>query len=185
MPALDLKKLGAPKLEVDVSQEHIDDAIRGISSHCMAKEAIKEGHPQFTHIAVDLQSIRITERAKGVRYIYLTPRKVQQAIVYFDQGLRMRPFKFKLKGGHTVASYMTNKLKGKPARERVKLGKQQLVSKRREIPDVIGGKPTPPPLAKHPSASSIRRFGVGAFTNEKTATWPPKGTGLTKDDDEK
>jgi hypothetical protein len=148
----------------------------------MIKEAIKAGHPQFSHTAVDLQSIRMTDLAKGLRYIYLTPRMVQQALVAFDQGLRMRPFSFKLQGGHTVASFVRRKIKGKTVRKRVKLGKRKLVTSGRSVPNVIGGKPTPPVLARHPSASNLRKFGVRAFTDDKNNTWPPKGTGLFFDE---
>lgn len=163
MTSARINKSYAPVLKVNVLAHHIDCAIRLNSNSCMIAEAIKELYPKFSHVAVDLQSIRMTDREKGVRYIYLTPRVAQVALVLFDKGKRMRPISFTLKGAHTVAAYVVNRQKGKPVRERVKLGRRRIIANSdRDKPSTIGGKPPP----RHPSSSGLREFGMRAFTEE-------------------
>lgn len=151
----------APLLNVAVSREIIDNAIRNSSSRCVIADAIREQYPQYTHIAVDLQTIRMSDPEKGLRYVYLTPRIAQQVLVMWDKGERMRPFVFVLRGAHTVSRNVTNRQKGRPARERIRLGRRRIIRRNsRTVPDTVGGRPTP----RHPSSSGIRQFGMRAFT---------------------
>ncbi len=90
----------APALEVTVTKEQIDHAVRGDSSHCMIGDAISQQYPWAEFVSVDLQTIRLTNRAKALRYVYLTPRLCQRLLVEFDQGINPDPFRFKLSGAH-------------------------------------------------------------------------------------
>lgn len=76
----------APRPTVQVTRQIIEAAKRRDSSHCMIAEAIKLAVPNATSVAVDLQTIRWTDRERNLRYIYLTPRIGQINLVKFDQG---------------------------------------------------------------------------------------------------
>ena len=91
----------APIVICDVTRELIDTAERGSSSHCMIADAIKLARPDVKAITVDLQAIRFSDPAKQRRYIYLTPRPAQIALINFDQGNHTEPFKFKIGAGGT------------------------------------------------------------------------------------
>ena len=77
------------RAEITVAQKYIDAAMERNSSHCATADAIKEQVPEARHISVDLQTIRWTDRTKGLRYVFLTPHAIQTNIIIpFDQGLR-------------------------------------------------------------------------------------------------
>lgn len=84
------------RITVDVAQTTIDRSEQADSSHCMIADAVRAAVPEAESVSVDLVTIRFTDRAKRQRYIYLTPLRVQQALVDFDQGRHNEPFKFML-----------------------------------------------------------------------------------------
>jgi hypothetical protein len=94
----------APRVQVVVTQKNIDDGIPKSSTHCMIASAIKGAVPEARQIGVDWQSIRWTNREKGLRYIYLTPRVAQVALIDFECGVKPGPFKFLLRRGQVTAS---------------------------------------------------------------------------------
>jgi len=94
----------SPQRRIHVLQEDIDTSIKRNSSHCMTAGAVKRAVPEASHVSVDLQTIRWSNKAKEERYIYLTPRIAQIALVDFDQGKMPKPFRFTLSAGHTIAS---------------------------------------------------------------------------------
>jgi hypothetical protein len=94
----------APVLKVDVTQEVIDHSVAKDSSHCMIAEAIAVAYPNASFISVDLATIRFTDLTAGFRYIYLTPRHAQAALLDFDQGNKPVPFKFNVAAAQIVAS---------------------------------------------------------------------------------
>lgn len=151
----------APVINCEVLAKHRDEAIRSSSNHCMIADAIKEQFPQYSHISVDLQTIRFSDPERGVRYIYLTPRVCQIALVLFDKGKKNKEFKFQLRGAHIVAMNLSNKQKGKPVQERVALGRRRIISDGRSMPDTVGGRP----VLKH-SDSKRRTYGMRAFTED-------------------
>ena len=69
------------------------------SSHCMIAEAVRASGPWASAGMVDLQSIRMTDLERGLRYSYLTPRLAQLALIKFDQGEKPKAFKMELAGG--------------------------------------------------------------------------------------
>lgn len=149
----------APVIDCEVLAKHRDEAIRNSSNHCMIAEAIKEAFPQYAHVSVDLQTVRFSDPEKGVRYIYLTPRICQIALVLFDRGKKNKEFKFRLRGAHIVSMNLSNRQKGKPVRDRVALGRRRIIPNGRSVPDTIGGRP----VQRH-SLSQRRTFGMRAFT---------------------
>ena len=94
----------SPKVDLDISEDIIRRAIRGDSTACMIADAVKEQVPGAKYVAVDLQSVRWTDPVKGLRYVYLTPSNAQGALVMFDQGIEMEPFKVKLRGAQVTRS---------------------------------------------------------------------------------
>jgi len=60
------KDARSPVLKVAVDRPAIDIAIRNDSRHCLIAEAIKLAYPKFTHISVDLQTIRFSDPEKKI-----------------------------------------------------------------------------------------------------------------------
>src|SRR4029434_11292116 len=88
----------SPRIDVAVSQQIIEQSTKEDSGHCMIAESLKLAYPGAQSISVDLQLIRFTDPKKPYRYNYLTPRKAQEALMLFDQGILPRAFEFQLRG---------------------------------------------------------------------------------------
>ncbi len=86
----------APLLRVEVSQAVIDKSCVADSSHCMIADAVKECYPWARNVTVDIQTIRLSDPDRGVRFTYLTPRQAQLALLDFDAGEPTEPFSFTL-----------------------------------------------------------------------------------------
>lgn len=150
-----MKKLGrAPRISITVSDYEIDHGIGRDSSHCMIAEALKANLPWAKYVSADLQTIRVSDVTKRERYIYLTPRIAQIALVQFDQGIKPKPFTFQLRRGHVVRIY-SNQVGQKLSNQKASLRRQQGGAGRgRSIPERVGGKPPP-------TARGMRRaFGI-------------------------
>jgi hypothetical protein len=87
----------SPHLTIEVGREEIEYSVRRDSSHCMIAETIKRKMPTARGVAVDLGTIRWTDPEKRLRYIYLTPRSAQIALIEFDRGILPEPFRFTLR----------------------------------------------------------------------------------------
>ncbi len=96
------KSKTSPRLTVSVTQDVIDTAQSRDSSHCMIADAIQKAVPNAMYISVDLATIRFTDLTAGKRYIYLTPRPAQEALLSFDQGEKTEPFTVRLSGAHVL-----------------------------------------------------------------------------------
>src|SRR5262245_25598421 len=92
----------APQLVCTVTQKIIDQAVPRDSGYCMLAEAVKSTFPHARKVSVDLQTIRLTDGERGLRYVYLTPRVCQVALVNFDQGIEPEPFTFTLRSGQVT-----------------------------------------------------------------------------------
>src|SRR5215510_11021188 len=90
----------SPKVLLKVTPRLVRDAVQANSGHCMIAEAVKEAVPGAKYVSVDLQTIRWTDTEKGKRYVYLTPRKAQFALIDFDQGEEPTPFQATIQGAH-------------------------------------------------------------------------------------
>jgi hypothetical protein len=95
------KELRAPRIKVTVVKEKIAAAKPSDAAHCMIAESVRAAYPNARWVMVDLQSIRFTDRKKGFRYTYMTPRLVQRKLINFDQGIKPAPFTFHLIDGKT------------------------------------------------------------------------------------
>lgn len=80
---------------ITVTSDHILKSMPEDSSRCMVAEAVKDTYLGATKVHVDLQTIRYTA-VNGDRRTYLTPGKVQAALVAFDAGDPVQPFDFVL-----------------------------------------------------------------------------------------
>jgi len=157
--------VATPESRIEVTQEIIDGAKGRDSSHCMVADAIKEQLPGAKRILVDIQTIRFSR--KGRRFVFLTPRRAQQAIVWFDQAdPRLEPFAFSL--GKPVQTH-----EARDRKERSD-GQRRLALDGDHMPTIRGG--TTPPVAalaagpsrradRTPSAASVesgrfRQYGL-------------------------
>jgi hypothetical protein len=87
----------SPSVTVVLTQEKIDQAVRRDSQHCWISETIAETIPNTANVETDTATIRWTDPDKGLRYIYLTPQEVRNAIYRFDEGLPIQAFSFHLR----------------------------------------------------------------------------------------
>jgi hypothetical protein len=90
-------------MTIQVTREHIDNAVRRDSHRCMIADAIRDAFPAAQYILVDLQSIRWTDPEAKERYAYFTPPLAQRALLRFDQGKPVQPFTFRLGPAFTRA----------------------------------------------------------------------------------
>jgi hypothetical protein len=170
----------APKVRIEVSKDVIDKAVARHSGHCVFADAIGESLLWARFIAVDIQTVRFSDPTKRERYVYLTPRRLQQAIIDFDQGDRPEPFSFSLYTGQTIPfgqSDRQNELDRKrdelKRAEKIKelegeakpSKKAELVSSRAPgaIPGIVGGVAPPHPKDPGVPRGMRREFGLRAF----------------------
>lgn len=163
-----LKQYRAPKIPVIVTQHLIDESCRNHSGYCMVSEAVKQAAPWARHVASDLQTIRLTDPVKGLRYTYLTPRAAQTALILFDQGKKPPPFTFTLRGAHIGTAFKrTRTPDGKVKKEPInKLGRRRLATNRqsgndRSVPSTVGGAAMP--RIRSSAISTRREFGLRAY----------------------
>jgi len=83
-------------IHIQVESDVIANAVQKESRHCMIADAIHKKYPHYTHIQVDVQSIRFTNPRTNLRYIYLTPPEAQKQILRFDAGKKIEPFSVSL-----------------------------------------------------------------------------------------
>lgn len=146
-------KLPSPRFTINVSDDDINRAVPRSSRHCMVEFAIEHDVPSALRVIVDIQTIRWTDRATGLRYTFLTPAKLLAIMLAWDEGHKPRPFSFRLRGAQITTS-RTERLKkdGKRIQKRIhKLGPRRPMitkgdAKKRMRPTIVGG--TPPPLTR-------------------------------------
>ncbi len=140
----------SPRLTIRVTQGVIDGAEQRDSSHCMIADAIQAAVPNAKYISVDLATIRFTDLLAGKRYIYLTPRPAQEALLAFDQGEKTEPFTVRLQTAHVLSTGSARKARA--SLEPKDYGTNSAVPERRE------GKS--PPLGPLAAGALISRKGV-------------------------
>jgi hypothetical protein len=152
----------APVLKLQLTPEMVAAAEQRSSSHCMWAEAIKAAAPWASKVSVDLQTCRLTDAAKGLRYIYLTPPKAQVGLVMFDAGQHTDPnTKVTLRDGQVTKAAMharrTRKTADMPRRRELLTGPEGKQADTR----VVGGHP--PLMGALPNANyrgKRRAFGL-------------------------
>jgi hypothetical protein len=143
----------APRPLIVVDEQTISNAERKNSGHCMVADAIRNCVSGAAAVSVDIQTIRFSDPVRRLRYVYLTPRAVQSAIVRFDQAEHNEPFQFKLCNAHVMD--MTSRER-KGAERKTPKKTQFRKTEQSGIPQRVGGKPPP-------SVSVRREFGLRAF----------------------
>lgn len=164
-----LQGLRSPIIKVQVTKDIINISCVANSGHCMISDSVKEAAPWAKNVASDLQTIRLTDPRKGLRYVYLTPRLAQVGLIEFDKGNEINPFSFTLRGAHITTSWKKVKTTdGKVVRRRIhKLGKRRLQQhNKNKIPDIVGGGAVPKdkPIGHIPTSTFRREYGMRAFT---------------------
>ena len=79
-------KFTSPTLELQITPDLHDRAIRSASGGCLIADAIKAQYPNLSRVTVDMATIRVSDREEGQRYTYLTPPAAQHLLLGFDQG---------------------------------------------------------------------------------------------------
>jgi hypothetical protein len=131
---------------IRVTQANIDAATPRHSEHCMIADAVREAMPDVTHVAVDLLTVRYSRAGK--RYVHLTPRSAQTALIDFDQAdPRLQPFEFRLE-----APVQTHQ--ARTTRRRTDLTATTVRTKESTIPQKRGGKPAPRAKLAEPKAKA-------------------------------
>jgi hypothetical protein len=157
---IDPKEVRIPRPQFQVTQEHIDAACRKDIHKCMISLAVQKHLPDVTRVETDIATIRFTDPKKGLRYTYLTPPIAQKALVDFDDGIVIQPFAFRVKTAVVTSATITKDGKQKDAH---KLGQPRVRASTKDRIDIIGGKPPPRIKPKHPSHSSVRKYGARGF----------------------
>jgi hypothetical protein len=94
----------APTVTINVTQEVIDNAERSESRTCMISVSIVAQVPRATNVLTDAATIRWSDPDKGLRYTYLTPQSVRDALLRFDNGEHVEAFSFTLRGKFVLPS---------------------------------------------------------------------------------
>jgi hypothetical protein len=76
----------SPTLNLLITDEQYAQAVASNSGGCLIADAIKSQYPELSKITVDMATIRVSDRAAGERYTYLTPPDAQHVLLAFDQG---------------------------------------------------------------------------------------------------
>jgi hypothetical protein len=82
------KKTGSPSptLVLQITEQELATAQRSRSGGCLVADAIKRTYPHFSKVDVDMATVRVSDPARGERYVYLTPPSVMNMLLAFDQG---------------------------------------------------------------------------------------------------
>lgn len=174
-----IKTARAPTGRVTITKEIIAEAKPRDSGYCMVAEAVKVAFPYGTGVAVDIQTIRFSNPNTGLRYVYMTPRAAQIALVNFDQEVLPEPFSITLRNGQVIKMSKNRTREAREAKaamlaatsEKEKAKIQATTAEARKawrahlsgvspkaVPDKIGGRPPPKaPLSRR------RAFGLRAL----------------------
>jgi hypothetical protein len=152
MPKPDLGR--APIVTCHVTKDIVATSVARNSNHCIMAEALKKALPHLKCLSVDIQTIRASDFEKGERYVYLTPRDCQVAIIDFDRGKTPKPFKFTLRAGQTIASGKNNRKQKPSAKAKMR---RPVKGNRQSMLEVVGG------VAPPRSIGQRRQFGLRAL----------------------
>lgn len=160
----------APRIDFTVTAEQIERAKRAHSEHCMIADALRERYPDAAFVSVDLATIRFTDLTAGWRYVYLTPARAQQALVDWDQGHDVEPFRVVQRAAQMIPTAgarrqraQANPGSGTPRKadedKPTRPGPKRLtVASNGEVPVVVGGKELP-----ETRRGRRREYGLRAF----------------------
>jgi hypothetical protein len=163
--------LRSPILELEITKENYDRAVIASSGACLIADDIKEKYPGFTNVEVNVATIRISDKAAGVRYIYLTPRAVGDALLHFDQGWTENelPMKFVIKKAVRILPIIRSKADMKATAERRKMRLKELETKEKSGEELTRDEKVVLTKLKNPKQPVPRPSGYGHATAEGTA----------------
>lgn len=128
----------APNIKLPVTAEHISNAERRNSRHCMVADAIVEhfgGKQECQYPVVDVRrGVAFTLASTGLRYRYpVLPWNAAANIAKFDDGKPVKPFQIYLKDGRAeLGSWkQTVRRKKYKATDRDKSHKRKAASRQR------------------------------------------------------
>jgi hypothetical protein len=157
-----VNRLGvAPRVAIEVSENRIDNAAKSDSGHCMIADSIKEQVPGATYVSVDLATVRWSDPKKGERYVYLTPVVAQQALVNWDFGVRIEPFKFTLRNAQVTYMWQGSGVRHRATREEklavleAKLARGDTLTKTENRSLKQLRRPLPPPRRSSPGRKTV------------------------------
>jgi hypothetical protein len=175
-----------PRIKFEITAKNINEACKADSRHCMIADAIAYRLPTVRNISVDMMTIRWSDPLKGWRYVFLTPKPAQIALVRFDMGLKIEPFEFNVRSGHAVPMYLGSGKQRKRAhkvpddkilkatdkgtivhsvgRDSVPMWPEANSSQKSKVSQksLASGRPK----IWHPSHNSLRQFGFRGFTQD-------------------
>jgi hypothetical protein len=173
------REVRAPVLKLHITKEILERSRTRDSGYCMLAEALKIAFPDGRFASADIQTIRISDPARHRRYVYLTPRSAQMALIKFDRGELPSPFTIKLYNGQVtrMAGKKIDKIDKRSDKQKEgavkaagaarKVWSARLSARQHGlVPDKIGG--TPPPLGELSSSKRVpvsrrRAFGLRAL----------------------
>lgn len=79
-------------LSVDVTRDHINDAIKGEAKKCAIARAIVESDPDIVHANVTTDYIKVARYSTERVTTYHTPRLARNFVIAFDTQRKPRPF---------------------------------------------------------------------------------------------
>lgn len=91
------------EVTIQVTEHDIGLAVPKDSAHCMIADALRRARPDVSHVSVDLATIRWSDPVARKRYIALTPRPAQEALLDFDNNKRPAPFMFRVRPAQVVS----------------------------------------------------------------------------------
>lgn len=81
-----MARKSAPILDVVIPDEVWETAKQASSGGCLIADSVKRQYPHLTGVRVDMATIRASDKAKGLRYTWLTPSTGQHLLLSYDQG---------------------------------------------------------------------------------------------------
>lgn len=132
-------------LALRVNRRNILKGVPRDSHRCMIVESIHEQLPEVKRVTADVQSIRFTDPRTQTRYVYLTPPQAQKALLDFDQGIQVEPFRLQLSAAEGYT---------KPCKSSIAVAPRMKARKKRRAS-------TP----RRPAPSRYREFGVRKLTD--------------------
>ena len=165
------------RVKIQVTAENIQNACKANTNYCMIAEAIKAQLPGVRNVSVDMMHVRWSDPEKGWRYIYMTPKPAQYALIRYDMGLEIEPFSFQVRTGIATPMQLGTGKNRKRAHA-VRQSKILKTSDHGTIAHSVASKSVPMhpadkettgfkpgrPKEWHPSHNSLRHFGLRGFT---------------------
>jgi hypothetical protein len=96
-----LKPGNSPTLIAEITSETYKTAVQAESGACLAADAIEERYPQYK-ADVDVATTTIKDPKRGLKFIYLTPQKIGNLLVGFDQGWLEKELPIKLRIANAI-----------------------------------------------------------------------------------